>query len=347
MSSNPSVASQKSDFFVPRGSESANLVKSSTGLPSQESPCSDLTQWRIQRVPLGSSETCHGCIDGRRCNAKIAKYQRVVATPTFLGIERHSKSKETRQVQVWFWPTKLDRCVLGPEGKWIINYPDILDKWPVMVGTSLTQAEVISLESSGFVLDDGPALQVPLGSPANDVYNGKDSACAKDTSSDVPTTAYVFLSEIPLQFAPGVSTRSRSSGLFQRLSGLNGDNRPSRQDGKPFQFVSQPSTEHLKKMEETWSISCSILKYVKVPASGYGVVITIYTPGSLDRKELYEVSISDYPSCSCLDFKFMKVRANRKRKWMPYKHLYFLLQQHFSCTGRMCLFIALAGLPTK
>ena len=201
-----------------------------------------------------------------------------------------------------------------------------------MVGTSLTQAEVISLESGGFVLDDGPALQIRLGPPANDVHNGKDSTCANDTSSDVPTTAYVFPLEIPLQFAPGVSTRSRSSGLFQRQSGLDGDKPPSRQYEKPFRFVSQPSTKHLKKIEDTRSISCSILKYVKVQAPGYGVVITICTPGSLDRKELNEVSILDYPSCSCPDFKFMKVRANRKRKWMPCKHLYFLLQQHFSWT---------------
>ena len=39
-----------------------------------------------------------------------------------------------------------------------------------------------------------------------------------------------------------------------------------------------------------------------------------------------------YPFCSCPDSKFMKIRANRKQKWMPCKHLYFVLQQHFSCT---------------
>ena len=83
-------------------------------------------------------------------------------------------------------------------------------------------------------------------------------------------------------------------------------------------------------MEENRSISCAIMKYVKVPVPVYGVVITIYTLGSLDRKELYEVSISNYPSYSCPDFKFMKVRANRKR--MPCMHLYFVLQQHFSYT---------------
>ena len=46
--------------------------------------------------------------------------------------------------------------------------------------------------------------------------------------------------------------------------------------------IGPSKTEHLKKMEETRSISCSILKYVKVLAPGYGVVITIYTSGSLD-----------------------------------------------------------------
>ena len=95
---------------------------------------------------------------------------------------------------------------------------------------------------------------------------------------------------------------------------LDGDKHPTMQDVKPFRFVSHPSREHLKKMEENQSISCTIMKYMKVPVSGYGVVITICTPGSLNRKELYEVSISDYPSCSCPDFKFMKIRANRKRK---------------------------------
>ena len=55
---------------------------------------------------------------------------------------------------------------------------------------------------------------------------------------------------------------------------------------------------------------------MKVPSLEYGVVMTICTPGSVERKELYEISISDYPSCSCPDFKFKKARANQKRKWL-------------------------------
>ena len=85
-------------------------------------------------------------------------------------------------------------------------------------------------------------------------------------------------------------------------------------------------------MEDNRSIDCKILKYVKVPTPEYGVVLTICTPNSLDRKSLYDVCISDYPSCSCSDFKFMKSRANQRRKWLPCKHLYFLLQEHFGCS---------------
>ena len=142
---------------------------------------------------------------------------------------------------------------------------------------------MISLESSGFVMDEGFALEVPTFTLAHDVPNVKYSSCINVTSSDIPKSAYVFPSKIPLQFVPGVSTRSRSSSLFQKQSRLDGDKRPTRKDGKPFWFVPQPSTEHLKKMEETRNISCSILKYVKVLAHEYGVVITMCTPVSLDE----------------------------------------------------------------
>ena len=43
MSSNPSGASQKSNFSMHRGAESANQVISRNGLLIQESPCFDLT----------------------------------------------------------------------------------------------------------------------------------------------------------------------------------------------------------------------------------------------------------------------------------------------------------------
>ena len=80
----------------------------SSGLPVLKSPCSDATQFRIERIPSKSSETCCEYYRGKYYNLRIAKYQWAVAAPTFLGIEKLSKSRESRQVQVWFCPSRLD-----------------------------------------------------------------------------------------------------------------------------------------------------------------------------------------------------------------------------------------------
>ena len=69
-----------------------------------------------------------------------------------------------------------------------------------------------------------------------------------------------------------------------------------------FRFVPHPSAVHLKKMDVDRKLDCTILKYVKVPSLGYGALLTVITPGSLDKKELYEVSISNFPACTCKYF---------------------------------------------
>ena len=110
-SSNPSIVSPYSNSMGSRHSLAFDSqVITYSGLPILESPCSDPSQWRIERVSSDSSVTCWSQFDGKRCNAKIAKYRRSITAPTFLGIERHSKSKESRQVQVWFSP--LDSTVV-------------------------------------------------------------------------------------------------------------------------------------------------------------------------------------------------------------------------------------------
>ena len=284
--------------------------------PVFESPCSNTAQFRIERIASESSEMCCGRYGGKRCNIRIAKYRRAVAAPTFLGIEMQSKSSDTRQVQVWFCPTRLDRCVLGPEAKWIINYPDVPDKWPVKLGTNLCQSEISALESGGFVLDDRIPLNSSTPATVFDVPDSKDAVDSTSASSeDLGNVAFVSLD--PLKFNLGHPRSSMMSLRNQLEASLDGDKRPTIWDGRPIRFVSRSSPDHLKKMESSRSISCSIMKFVKVPSPGYGIVLTLCTPGSMERKELYEVSISNYLSCSCPDFNFMKARANRKQKWMP------------------------------
>ena len=38
--------------------------------------------------------------------------------------------------------------------RWIAYYPPVSEKWPVKVGTNLSQEEVFTLESFGFYLED-------------------------------------------------------------------------------------------------------------------------------------------------------------------------------------------------
>ena len=98
-SSNPSTVSLLSTSTgSPHSLAFDSQVITRSGLSVLESPCSDPLQWRIERVPFDSTVTCWGRYNGKRCNAKIAKYRRSIAAPTFLGIERHSKSKESHQV---------------------------------------------------------------------------------------------------------------------------------------------------------------------------------------------------------------------------------------------------------
>ena len=68
----------------------------------------------------------------------------------------------------------------------IINYPDILDKWPVRLGTCLTHTKVISLEVGGFVLEDGPALKVPPVPSIGDAFSNKDPTIVDVTPCELP-----------------------------------------------------------------------------------------------------------------------------------------------------------------
>ena len=96
----PTVASTQ-DSARPTVSSTSRpeLVWSMNGLPIVESPCTNLMDWRIERISSSSLEQCRGhSIHGSDCNAKIAKYRKAVAAPTFIGIQRRAKSHETEQM---------------------------------------------------------------------------------------------------------------------------------------------------------------------------------------------------------------------------------------------------------
>ena len=88
-------------------------------------------------------------------------------------------------------------------------------------------------------------------------------------------------------------------------------------------------------MESSKSIDCTVLKLLRMHVPGYEIIFIVVTLGSILKKELYEVTISNFLACTCRGFWYMCSSASRnsKKKWILYKHLYFILQNHMSCTS--------------
>ena len=132
------------------------VVRSKNGLPILESPCTDLLSWRIEHISSSSLDLCRGhSVDGTECNAEIAKYCRIVAAPTFIGIQRLRKSRQIEQMQFWFCPGKLQACIRDTWSRSIVHYPTLPHVWPIVLGTKLTQSEVDDFKALDFVLNDG------------------------------------------------------------------------------------------------------------------------------------------------------------------------------------------------
>ena len=62
---------------------------------------------------------------------------------------------------------------------------------------------------------------------------------------------------------------------------------------------------------------------------GYGIVYTIEIRRSIEKQKVYQVILSNFPACTCVEFVSMKEASlkNGRKKWILYKHLYFILQK--------------------
>ena len=106
------------------------------------------------------------------------------------------------------------------------------------------------------------------------------------------------------------------------------------QEGKKFKNVAGSSFEHIAKFKKPKTIECSFVKAMKVHHPRYAYVFTIHTPGSIAKNQRYEVTIGDFPACSCFDFVTMKTSAlgHGQNEWILCKHLYFCLYKFIKCT---------------
>ena len=188
---------------------------------------------------------------------------------------------------------------MGTRSKYVMHYPIVPNVWPIKEGTNLSQAEVDGLESAGFMLEEDHLL------PSKGIEGDKEDVHPpKEKSSD----AFHWSNPI---YAPSEPVDG------PRPPKASGDYRPTMRDGKKSKNVSEPSPEHVAKFVNSITTDCSVVKYVKVPYPGYGVVYTIHTAGSIAKQQLYEVTIGELPAGTDLDFRTMKTKAmgRGQEKW--------------------------------
>ena len=111
--------------------------------------------------------------------------------------------------------------------------------WPVKIGTNLSQVEIEAFEVAGFKIDDG------------------------DEAFEQFVSRYSLVNDALVE---------------ARLPKSYGDMYSTSCDGRSFCYVHEPLLEHYAKMEKAKSIECIVLRYVKVPTPGYGIVYSVYTP---------------------------------------------------------------------
>ena len=252
----------------------------------QETAC-DETQWHIARLAKTSAKACFAqqAITKKKCIAKFVQGAKSTAAPTYTGMMDSYKKNKLEHMQFFFCNDDIERCVKGTKRKWVKSRPEVLEVWPVKVGTNLTQREILALESAGFQLQ--PRLEI---FPRR-LFGDHDNA--------------VNLSEyIPPAFP---------------------DDHPKRRFGKNIRRnPNAPSTKHSNNCAFALSLKGRLRNVSMVPIPALGCIVSLDS-GTPPKIEQYLITIGQFPDCSCPYFKEMSTKALGKRgQWSNCKHLYFI-----------------------
>ena len=83
-------------------------------------------------------------------------------------------------------------------------------------------------------------------------------------------------------------------------------------------------------MEESKDIHCIVSIFLMVLVLDFGIFYIVKIPTLIKIQEVYQVTFSNF--LACLRFVFIKGArlGNGRKKWIIYKHLYFILQNTMS-----------------
>ena len=102
---------------------------------------------------------------------------------------------------------------------------------------------------------------------------------------------------------------------------------------------SGPSSRQLLNINSAKAMQASILKATMIPQPGFGCIITLQSK-PLPTDYIYQLTISSYPDCTCLAFKEMMSKFDRRGVLFKYwKHLYYIFVKICALDPKLDLFI--------
>jgi hypothetical protein len=88
--------------------------------------------------------------------------------------------------------------------------------------------------------------------------------------------------------------------------------------------------------ESAHNIKGTVIGITVLPFPGLGAIISLESRVEPDKK-VYQIIISHFPECTCLDFLNMTVASIRKQgQYANYKHLYYIFRYFckMNCEGK-------------
>jgi hypothetical protein len=91
------------------------------------------------------------------------------------------------------------------------------------------------------------------------------------------------------------------------------------------------SNLHYNWWEASWLLETTINPPLEVPPPKYRWIYKILFCQNPNKKQ-YEITIGNFPTCICMDFVvMMSSLLGWWGKWVPYKHMYYILQHVMFC----------------
>ena len=174
----------------------------------------------------------------------------------------------------------------GTKRRWVLDWPEVPEVWPVLSGTNLNREETLFLQHAGFCLQERLVL-----SPRR-LFN---------------------MSGI---FSPI---------LFDHPLPKNLDVHPTVRNNKAIRRIANaPTAEQRNQWESAANIRGKIVGVTLLLHSGLGAIVELET-GIACNKNAYRVTMGQFPTCTCPNFVNMAVSAiGGRQQYVNCKHLYYL-----------------------